>query len=524
VLRRSEPPEEEPRFTHGVASFDPLADRVLLWTLVNGGGPVRWVVAARPDMTGVVASGEVRADPEPGTVTVDVTGLEPASTYWYRFEAAGELSPTGRTRTLGAGDADRIRIGVTCCARYSASTFAVYRAMAAADIDLVLHLGDYVYEDVKSGLPGREPDPPHQAVTLDDYRTRQAQARLDPDLQALHAAHPMVVLWDDHDFADNTHRDGAKSHDPETQGPWSERLGAALRANQDFLPKRLADPDDLASAWRSFDVGSVARIVCTETRVAGRDVQAGLEGAVPADDPERSLLGDEQRRWLDSVVDDEPAWVLLASGTVVSHLTVEAPEALDGAMPEKYAIVNGRATNTDQWDGYQAEQGRLIDLLGRRGRGSVLLSGDIHSAWALEGPIDAHGNPVAVELVCPPAATKPLGQLVPGIGPVLQKVFGTLPHFRWVDPDHHGFLTLDVARDRLVATFWWVDPAGDGAATRARGFQVLPTGRPQLHNVPADEIQPFEAERHRTARLTRVLSGVAAGFAVAAVVRSQRRR
>lgn len=524
MLRRGTPPEEEARFRHGVASFDPRRDRVLLWTLLQGGGPARWVVARRPDMTEVVASGEVQVEPDPGTVTVDVTGLDPGRTYWYRFEAGGEVSPIGRTRTLLAGDADRVRIGVTCCARYSASTFAVYRALAVADIDLVLHLGDYVYEDVKAGLAGREPVPSHELVTVSDYRTRHAQARLDPDLQALHASHPMVVVWDDHDFADNTHRDGAKSHDPEKQGPWSERLAAALRAAQDFLPKRLADPDDLASAWRSFDVGSLARIVCTETRVAGRDTQAGLDGSLPADDPNRSLLGDKQRQWLTSVVDDEPTWVLLASGTVISQLTVEAPEALDRALPEKYAIVNGRATNTDQWDGYQADQRRVIDLLGRRGRGSVLLSGDIHSAWALEGPLDAEGNAVAVELVCPPAATKPLGHLVPGIGPVLRKVFGTLPHFRWVDPDHHGFLTLDVAPDRLSATFWWVNPAGDGAATRGRGFQVLPDGRPQLHDIPADQNEPVEAERRRTALLMRVLSGVATGFAVAAVVRSQRRR
>ena len=530
MLRReaSNGPEKEPgRFQHGVASFDPLADRVLLWTLVGGGGPVRWVVARNPDMTDLVSSGEVHVEPEPGTVAVDVDGLEAGCTYWYRFEAGGEVSPTGRTRTLGADGVDRLRLGATCCARYSASTFAVYRALAAADIDLVLHLGDFVYEDVKSGLAGREPEPPHETVTLADYRARHAQARLDRDLQALHAAHPLVTMWDDHDFADNASRDGAKSHDPEQEGPWSDRVAAAARAHQDFLPKRLAHPDDLTSAWRSFDVGTLARIVCTETRVDGRDAQAGLDGTPAADDPARSLLGDDQRRWLTTRIDDGPTWLLLTSGTVVSQLTVEVPDALDRALPEKYAVVDGKAVNTDQWDGYQAEQRHVVDLLGRRGRGSVVLSGDIHSSWALEGPVDREGQAVAVEFVCPPAATKPLGQLVPGIEPILTTLFGGLPHFRWVDADHHGFITLDLACDRLAATFWWVDPAGDGAASRGKGFTVLPSGRPRLHAVPADELERVEAEPLRSLgqKAMRLAGGATvAGVAVATAVRASRRR
>ncbi len=526
--RRAAAPEEaEPptRFRHGVASFDPHADRVLLWTLVGGGGPVRWVVGRDPEVIDLVATGEVEVDPEPGTVAVDVGGLEAGRTYWYRFEAAGELSPVGRTRTLPGAAAERLRLGATCCARYSASTFAVYRALAAADIDLVLHLGDYVYEDVKAGLAGREPDPPHEAVTLADYRARHAQARLDPDLQALHAAHPLVVLWDDHDFADNASRDEAKSHDPETQGPWAERRAAALRAHQDFLPKRLAHPEDLASAWRSFDAGPLARIIVTETRIGGRDPQAGLDDSTPADDPNRSLLGDEQRRWLEREIDQGPTWLLLASGTVVSQLTIEAPQALDRALPEKYAVVGGRAANTDQWDGYQAEQHRVIDLLGRRGGGSVILSGDIHSAWAMEGPVDGEGHPVAVELVSPPAATKPLGQLLPGAGALVSRAFSSLPHVRWLDADHHGYLTLDVATDRLAATFWWVDPAGSGAATRGRGFFVLPTGRPRLHTVPGEDLAPVDPEpvRRRGGRLPLLAAAALATGAGLAAARSRRR-
>ena len=156
----------------------------------------------------------------------------------------------------------------------------------------------------------------------------------------------------------------------------------------------------------------------------------------------------------------------------------------------------------------------------------MILSGDIHSAWAIEGPVDPEGRPVAVELVSPPAATKPLGQLLPTGGALLERAFTRLPHVRWLETDHYGYLTLDVAADRLAATFWWVDPAGSGAATRGRGFDVLPSGRPRLHTVPADELGPPEPERldKLVTRVPLVAGAVAAAVAgVAVAIRSRRR-
>jgi alkaline phosphatase D len=525
------------RFPLGVASFDPLADRVLLWTALSEPGRLRWVLAADPDLAEVIASGQAEASSEPWTVTVEATGLDPGRTYWYRFESGGETSPVGRTRTLpadGAG-ADRLRVGLVCCARYSQSTFAVYRAVAAADVDLVVHLGDYVYEDAKGGLRGREPDPPHEAVTLEDYRRRHAQHRRDRDLQALHAAHPMVVLWDDHDFADNASRDGSPHHDERKQGPWRDRVLAAATAHQEFAPKRLADPSDVTSAWRCFDAGSLLRLVCTETRVAGRDAQAEVDGSSPpVEDPHRSLLGDAQRAWLlPQVSDPGPTWVVLASGTVVSELEVEAPDRLDHVLPEKYEVAGGRAFNTDQWDGYQAERARLAAAFAERdgGRGCIVVSGDIHSSWAIEGPLGPSTTPVAVELVCPPAATTPLGQLLPPgvgsrLGPALRH---HLPHVRWVEVEHHGYLVLDLARDRATATFWWVDPEGDGRPVRAAAWAVLPRQPGRLHAVghvseTDDEAPPAPLDPVRRRRRNRALRLAAAGGLAGAAVRVARRR
>lgn len=451
-------------FPLGVGSFDPLSDRVLLWTYVVGRERCEWTVAADPAFEVVIASGEAVPAEGTGTVTVDVDGLDPATTYWYRFATSdGASSEVGRTRTLPADGAERVRMAAVCCARFGQSEFYVYRAVADADVDLVVHLGDYVYEDSKADLPGREPEPPHDCVTLDDYRARHAQARRDPDARALHAAHPMVVIWDDHDLADNAWRGGAKSHDPETQGPWSERLDAALRSHQEFLPKRLADPGDLSSAWRCLDGGDLFRIVCTEGR-AHRDEQAGIEGATTAEDPARTMLGAGQARWLEeALIDGSARWAVVLSGTVMSELVLPAPEALDELLPEKYAVVDGCATNTDQWDGYLVERSRVASAMAERNGGTLVLSGDIHSSWAFEGPLGADGVPVAVELVCPPAATTPLGQLFPpGVGEELAPRFlDQLPGGRWVDVDHRGFLTLELTPDQAEATWWWVEPEGD---------------------------------------------------------------
>ena len=451
-------------FPLGLASFDPQMDRVLLWTAVHGHETCSWEVADDPSFTDLTASGEATVTDGAGTVTVDVGDLSPSTRYWYRFRTPdGATSETGRTKTLPAEGADHFRIAAVCCSRYGQSEFEAYRAVAEADVDLVVHLGDYIYEDDKFDIEGREPEPDHHCITLDDYRMRHAQARRDPDARALHAAHPMVVIWDDHDLADNAWREGAQGHDPDEQGPWAPRMEAALRAHQEFLPKRLADPDDLSSAWRRLDGGDLCSIVCTEGR-AQRDEPAGNEQSAPADDPERTLLGPEQARWFEHAVTDvATSWVVVLSGTVMSELTLPSPQLLDGFLPEKYTVVDGCATNSDQWDGYLVERQRMAAALGRRNGGSLVLSGDIHSSWAIEGPLGPDRVPVAVELVCPPAATTPLGQLAPiGVGDRIAPRFeDQVPGVRWVDVDHRGYLTVDFTRDRAEAAWWWVDDPTD---------------------------------------------------------------
>src|SRR6185436_15167400 len=246
-------------FAHGVASGDPLPDAVILWTRVTPRGPdtsrisVEWRLARDVELTDIVAAGSVDTDAEADfTVKLDVGSLEQATTYYYDFQALGVRSRVGRTRTLPRGEAQRARIAVVCCANYPAGFFNAYRLVAErADLDLVLHLGDYLYE-YGNGTFGdgaaidRVPSPDREIVSLEEYRQRHAQYKRDPDLQEAHRQHPFVAIWDDHEVANNAYRDGAANHQPDSEGDWASRKAAAMRAYFEWMPIRERDPGDTA--------------------------------------------------------------------------------------------------------------------------------------------------------------------------------------------------------------------------------------------------------------------------------------
>jgi alkaline phosphatase D len=547
-------------FAHAVASFDPTASSVLLWTRLGGEHRrASWAIATDPELSDVVASGVVETGPERDhTIVVDAAGLRPATTYWYRFAVDEDASPVGRTRTLPDGAVDRFLIGTVCCAHFAEAPLGVYRALAEREVDLVLHLGDYIYEE--AAARGHRPhDPPHEAVRLADYRARLAQLRADPDAQALHLRHPMAVIWDDHDVCDNAWRDGAKRHDPDRDGPWPDRLAAAVRAHHEWLPKRLRRADDPLVVSRSLLIGDVAELVLLDTRVIGRDRQAGDEGAPPLDDPTRSLLGDEQRDWLAGRLGDVTRrWTIVANGVVVNEIELPWPKPLawmGRLMPSGYSILDGRVMHDDQWDGYPAERRWLVERLrdrAARGGRAVLLSGDVHSAWVFEGPIDERsGAAVAVELTTPAVASAAMGRVqFPGVWRFLDRAANSLDHVVWADVTHRGFAILEVTPDQVRSDVWFVhpydhDPAAQakrGAAftTRSRdwpprfvatttepppepGRLGLPTGLPRR---PSD-LQRIR--RHRRVRLaakgTAAVTAVVGAVAVAAVaVRALRAR
>lgn len=452
-------------FRHGVASADPLPDGVLLWTRCttsrSGMVPVDWWVAltADPAAAQVVARGTAEASAEADhTVQVDVRGLEPATTYWYGFSAGGESSPVGRTRTAPTPDGPPvgIRLGLTSCAYWSCGFFNAYANLAARDLDLVVHVGDYIYEnDIASrrrdAVRAHRPSGP--AVTLAGYRARYAQYRTDPDLQALHARHPVSAVWDDHEFAGGAWRGGASAHRP-GHGPWDARRAAAMQAYFEWIPVRRSSPE---SVCRAIGLGPLGDLVLLDTREAGRDRPAA-EARRPvfrAQGRDRALLGEEQWRWLAAELASSNArWLLVGNQVMMAPLRL-------------VNTAGGIGVNPSQWDGYPAERRRLYDLLRGAGRTSnvAVLSGDIHSSWAADLPVGA-------EFVTPSVTTDNFARTVlpkvPGASVVARRWFlSQNRHLRLADVDRHGYVTVDVTEARIQGDWWHVDTI----ARRHRGEQ-----------------------------------------------------
>lgn len=270
-------------FNHGVASGDPKQDRVIIWTRVSpeqpGDVPVRWIVARNRELTDVVKTGVIAATrARDYTVKADVTGLRAGAPYFYGFRAGDAASPVGRTRTMPRDRADTARIAVVSCASYAHGFFNAYQSLAQRDdIDLVVHLGDYIYEYGLSGYGGdvaiqlgRVPAPEVECIRLDDYRARHAQYKTEAELQAAHAMAPWVVVWDDHEVANDSFATGAENHN-EGEGQFAARKQAALQAYYEWMPIRDPQPGRAFEAInRSFDYGDLFSLIMVETRLLAR--------------------------------------------------------------------------------------------------------------------------------------------------------------------------------------------------------------------------------------------------------------
>ena len=460
-----------------MASGDPTPDSVVLWTRVSVPAtetvPVRWTLATDPALASPVADGTTDAVAGADhTVHVVVPGLQPATTYWYGFGVGDERSPIGRTRTLPApGTAvERLRLGVVCCAHYATGYFNAYARLAERDVDLVVHLGDYIYEaEARHEKWTRFHRPRGRCLTLPDYRARHGQYRTDPDLQALHARHPMVAVWDDHELAGNAWWDGAAGHDARDDGEWTSRRAAAVRAYREWVPSGLPDPSDPFRVWRTVRLGSLADLLLLDTRLAGRErPAAGRRPVIGLRRRHRALLNPQQWRWLESAVDREAGgWTLLASQVVVAPIHLLAA---GGRLGEWLgAVGGGLIVNPGQWDGYPEERERLLALLARRRGEALVLSGDLHSSWVAQlGVDDGRGEPVVTEFTVPavsaPSFARALAPKIWGARSVLEwAIRRANPHVAWVNTAAHGYLVLDVTADRLGGQWWHVD--GIGART-----------------------------------------------------------
>jgi alkaline phosphatase D len=463
------PPPPSSRFAWGVASGDPTPRSVIVWTRLAVSAPEELELEVFEDPDASVRVGRDLALAEPardGCVKVDVEGLEPGRTYWFRFRTADGASPLGRTRTLPEGPLAHVRLGAVTCSNFAYGHFHGYLRLAArADLALVVHLGDAIYE-YADGVYGalRPLDPPHEIVTLEDYRRRYARYRLDPDLQEMTRQHPLLPIWDDHEFANNAHRSGSLTHDPATQGSWADRVAAARRAFFEWSPTR-----DETRVHRALSLGDLARLVLLDTRMDGRDPPP--LGDAELRDEARRILGTEQEEMVSNELQQTTAhW------TVLGNQVVLAPFPALG--------------NLDAWDGFPAQQARLLSAIETAPRPVIVLTGDTHSALAfdLPGPgydAETREGSIGVEWGTTALASPHLvGEESRARETALLAATG---HLRWTEQEAKGYLLLDLKPERARAEWWFVEDATQPNGDRerlVRAFETTPVDRASREASP----------------------------------------
>lgn len=468
-----ENPFSDNPFGLGVASGDPLHDRVILWTrlIVEAtdtalspaqGADVHWQVATDADFSEVVQEGVVRAEPEAGhSVHIDVDGLEADAIYWYRFVCGDFESPVGRTRTLPCPDArpERFRIAFAVCQNWQSGFYASYRHMAEAQVDLVVFLGDYIYEAGETG-PVRDHGAP-ECIDLEGYRNRHGLYRSDPDLQAAHASAPWMPIWDDHEVDNNSV--GSALDDP----TMAQRRADAYQAWYEHMPVRQApQADGSLPIHRSVDVGTLARVVLLDGRQHRDEQPCGddIGASCPEVEEDRSLLGAEQEAWLEQTLAEQDAtWVVVANPVVMLPIDL-----------------GGTFLNPDQWDGYALARKRVLDAVSAHAAGRVVLfTGDIHAAgvgWVPEDPAVYDGPPAIAEVVVPPISSRVTDELAGTIGGLL----AAQAHIEWWDWTVNGWTEAELTEAGMTTTFWIADDVTDAASDlRAVRTWQLTAGDPQ---------------------------------------------
>ncbi|WP_198349356.1 alkaline phosphatase D family protein [Ramlibacter pinisoli] len=477
-------------FGYGVASGDPLADRVIIWTRANRlteAVQLRWEVALDASFSNMVTSGTVTADPaHDSTVKVDVTGLQPATSYFYRFKNGSVLSETGRTRTLPAGSVEQVKLGVFSCAAYPIGQFHVYNhASNRSDLDAALMLGDYIYESGLSDAEqlvaralGREVDPQGELHTLTDYRLLYQRYHTDADLRGLRRNVPLIGVWDDHEIVNDIWRDGAGGHDPATEGSFAARRAAAVQAYHEWMPTRTgADP---LRIYRSFDFGNLLSLHMLDTRVIGRDAPTNRDPYLAglADDPSRQLLGTEQEAWLAARLQGSGAtWQVLGQQVVFGGMRIplsvyddfsedainaflaalDTPDASRTAAQRALVAQPRIGYELTNWDGFPAARERVLAMAHATDKNLVVLSGDSHNAWAHDLR-DTAGHRIGVEFATPSVTSTGLEIKHPDVGRqfLADSFVRMVPDLTYADTARRGYVAVTFTPTSVTGEFVFV--------------------------------------------------------------------
>jgi alkaline phosphatase D len=505
-------------FTHNVASGEPGADTILLWTRYVGDAAARlqWQISQSEDFTRPIAEGSVSASPERDwCAKATATGLAPDRWYFFRFIAPdGTMSPVGRTRTLPQGATAKFRMAVFSCSNFGFGWFNAYaHAAQANDCDLAVHLGDYIYEygagtypSLAQKHPARELAPESEIVALADYRLRYATYRADPDLQRLHQVLPMIAVWDDHESANDSWENGAENHQSESEGEWAVRKAAAKRAYREWMP--VSD-----RPYAAYDIGDLATLFRLDTRLEGREQQFSLEKVLEGktspeailqalaafrdgawSDPERQLLGAAQERWLFEAIAGSKArgatWQGLAQQVLIGK--VSSPRAMLGLLGEglpdfikqrlmaaSLASEAGLPLNMDAWDGYPAARERLFNAALGADANLVVLAGDTHNAWAFDLAQD--GTKVGVEFgvssVSSPGFESYLAMIPPA--DLARITVEENAELLWADTSQRGYMTVELTPARATTEWRFLEGIKQRSTQLAatKRYSVAPGGK-----------------------------------------------
>ncbi len=503
-------------FTHGVASGEPGADSVLLWTRFASSNDTRLTaeVSDRADFGDIIAGGDVTArGVRDHTAKITLAGLSPDRWYYYRFIAPdGQVSPIGRTRTLPAGPTSRFNLGVFSCSNLPFGYFNAYaHAAESNNLDMVLHLGDYLYEyergtypSLKEALPGRLIQPDHEILNLADYRMRYGSYRADPDLQRLHQLYPMVVQWDDHELANDAWKGGAQNHDEAGEGDWNARKKAAEQVYREWMPVRDRAADE--PQYTKYEIGDLATIFRTESRISGRDEPAELAAALRGQsdpgralvnfrdtiwqDKDRSMLGAAQEKWLEdgfkgSKKSGKP-WQIWAQQCVMGELHL--PSETANWIPEDaspfvkrraqlgvLAAQAGLPFNFDAWDGYPAARRKMLAAAQAADSDLIVLSGDSHNAWAFE--LEHDGRAAGVEFAGQSVTSPGFEAYSKGVddNKVAAALTRTNDTLKWTDTKHRGYMTVSLTPDKVTSHFHTLATVQQKSTTLSgtKSFSVL---------------------------------------------------
>ncbi|MDO9504950.1 alkaline phosphatase [Hydrogenophaga sp.] len=505
------------RFDFGVASGDPLADRVVLWTHAapaNGEAAVSliWEVARDAGFTQVVSSGQVQATAAAGfTAKVDATGLSAGQSYFYRFRESSNNSPVGRTRTLPASGVGSVKMAVFSCANYPAGFFHAYSEAVNQGAEYAVHLGDYIYEYPANGYAsqdavalGRVSSPANECFTLADYRARYAQYRSDPDLKNLHASLPLIAVWDDHEIANDAYVTGAENHTEGVEGTFTDRVAAALQVWHEWMPVRTPDLTNLRKIYRSFDFGNLLSLHMLETRLLGRDkgielpdlVNPATQAAALASlsSTSRQMMGATQQTWLQQQMAASSAtWQVLGQQVLMGRMAfpVSILQALNPANTDPAAQAAGlqaitdyltaKATpagartptqqalldpainpllgyNLDAWDGYPVAREVLLGTAAAQGKRLVTLAGDTHNAWHNDLTL-INGTKVGEEFATPGVSSPGLEEYLSAIpsAQVASIFTGVIDTLNYTDTSRRGFLMMTFTPAAATGDWYFVN-------------------------------------------------------------------